>query len=330
MNGVVSSKITNVITMLLIIIVPVYLVLISSSTGLWHNIFGTRANIMPTEEPVNEGSSFGAKSYIVAGQRINPSIQQQQNEQDLLNQQQNDLLAKDGIVSTEQQNMQSPLTPKTTEVNNKDNQQASKQPENQTQTNSVATQPIPAVPPNAIDKILQEGHWIGLEAIPLTSNIAMANNIPANIVGVLIDEVTLLAAQSGILAGDVITAVGDKKVTDLKSFQEATKQIANLTQSNITVYRQGKDIIIEIKSNDVLGMAQMEAAPTILATDKAPHGYYGPCDKCHTIVKTNKNLTNLPKDAGDVLSTTAPPITWGAIAPHRDRGLCTNCHNIKT
>jgi len=194
-----------------------------------------------------------------------------------------------------------------------------------TSPNTVTTQIT------AVDKILQEGHWIGLEVVPLTSAIAAANNIPDGISGVLVDEVTLVAAESGIIAGDVITAVGSGQVTDLKSFKAATSLVAALPQTTVTVYRKGDYMDIMVNAGgagEQLGIAQMEAAPMILATDVSPHGYYGPCDRCHTISKTAKNTGQLGKDAGDVLVATAPAIQWGAKAPHRDKGTCTNCHSI--
>jgi hypothetical protein len=178
------------------------------------------------------------------------------------------------------------------------------------------------------DKILQEGHWIGLEVIPLTSTIAAANNIPDNISGTLVDEVTLISAQSGLLAGDVITAISGVRVADLKSFKAATWQVASSTQATVTVYRNGEYLDIPINAGEQLGIAQMEAAPMILPIDVSPHGYYGPCDKCHTISKSAKNTGQLRKDAGDVLTVAAPPIQWGAEATHRNRGTCTNCHTI--
>ncbi len=177
-------------------------------------------------------------------------------------------------------------------------------------------------------KILQEGHWIGLEVIPLNSTIAMANNIPNNISGVLVDEVTLVSAESGILAGDVITAIGTQEIGDLLSFKKATKGVAESRQATVTVYRNGGLKEILVKAGEPLGFAQMEAAPMILATDRSPHGYYGPCDRCHTISKTAKNTGQLARDAGDVLAVAPPPIKWGVNAPHRDRGVCTNCHSV--
>lgn len=189
---------------------------------------------------------------------------------------------------------------------------------------NVPLQPI-AVP----DVPLQEGHWIGLEVIPLTPALAKANSIPPDAVGVLIDEVTLLAAEAGLMAGDVIMAVNDKKVSDLKSFWQATKDVAQVNRANVSVYSGGKHKKIVVFSAEALGVAQMEAAPMILATDKSPHGYYGPCDKCHAIAKTPLNAGQLAKDLGDILTKVAPAIRKGMPPPHRQRGTCTLCHVVQ-
>ena len=199
----------------------------------------------------------------------------------------------------------------------------------------VQQQPI-AVP----DKALIEGHWIGGEVIPLTAMIAKANSIPPDVMGVLIDEVTLLSAEVGLYAGDVITAINGKKVTDLKSFQQATKDVAQSNRATVSVYSGGKNKDIVVFSTEILGMAQMESAPMILATDRSPHGYYGPCDRCHAISRNairsktalnSKNALNpneLLKDAGDSLTKVAPNIRQGTPPPHRKRGTCTLCHVV--
>jgi hypothetical protein len=83
-----------------------------------------------------------------------------------------------------------------------------------------------------------------------------------------------------------------------------------------------------VRGVEELGLAQMEAAPMINATDPSPHGYYGPCERCHTISKTVKNTGQLAKDGGDVLVVRAPPIKWGAKPIHGKRGTCTSCHKI--
>jgi hypothetical protein len=181
---------------------------------------------------------------------------------------------------------------------------------------------------NVTEKVLQEGHWIGLEVGPLTPALATANSIPSDIKGVLVDEVTLLSANSGLLAGDVIAAINNIETGDLYAFKAATRPIAMSQQATVTVYRAGSYRKIDVRATEELGLAQMEAAPMINATDARPHSYYGPCEKCHAISKTVKNTGQLAKDGGDVLIVHAPPIKWGAVSVHEKRGTCTSCHNI--
>ena len=181
------------------------------------------------------------------------------------------------------------------------------------------------------NKALDEGHWIGLEVIPLTPAVAKTNKIPPEITGVLVDEVTLLSAESGLYAGDVVTAIDGKKIKDLMSFWLATKEVAESNRATIRVYSRGsyKDIVVLVpRLWGSLGVAQMSSAPMILATDKSPHTYYGPCDKCHAISRTPLNTGQLAKDQGDVLIKVAPNIRIGTPPPHRSRGTCTLCHVV--
>ena len=178
----------------------------------------------------------------------------------------------------------------------------------------------------AMGKTWIEAHWIGLEAGPLVPAVAKANNIPSNVTGVFVDEVTLVAADSGLLAGDVITAVNGSQVTDLRSFKNATKQVALANQAQVTIFRRGTTRNITVNSPDELGFAQIEGAPMILATDRAPHGNYGPCDSCHAIAPAGVNLNQMAKDLGDILAKTAPNIKKGTPAPHGNRGACSKCH----
>ncbi len=178
----------------------------------------------------------------------------------------------------------------------------------------------------ALGKTWIEAHWIGLEAGPLLPAVAKANNIPANVSGVFVDEVTLIAADAGLLAGDVITAVNGNQVTDLRSFKNATKQVALANQAQVTIFRRGATRNVAINGPDELGFAQIEGAPMILATDRAPHGNYGPCDSCHAIAPAGVNLNQMAKDLGDILAKTAPNIKKGTPAPHGNRGACSKCH----
>jgi len=135
----------------------------------------------------------------------------------------------------------------------------SKAPQNfsqQVQPNQAAPrQPMP-VPTKALD----EGHWIGLEVIPLTPAVAKANKIPPEVTGALIDEVTLLSAESGLNAGDVVTAIDGRKIKDLMSFWAATKEVAESNRATITVYSRGiyKDVVVLVpRLWGSLGVAQM-------------------------------------------------------------------------
>ncbi|HIJ90553.1 MAG: PDZ domain-containing protein [Desulfobulbaceae bacterium] len=186
--------------------------------------------------------------------------------------------------------------------------------------------PVVPVVGAAMGKTWIEAHWIGLEAGPLLPAVAKANNIPPDVSGVMIDEVTLLSADSGLLAGDVITAVNGNRVSDLKSFQNATKLVAQGNQAKLTIYRRGATKNIMVTGPDELGWAQVEGAPMILATDRAPHGSYGPCDKCHVIAPGKTNTGQMAKDLGDILAKTAPNIKKGTPPPHGNRGACTQCH----
>lgn len=201
------------------------------------------------------------------------------------------------------------------------NAQPAQAPQNQVMPNQGRPIPVP-------DQVLQEGHWIGLEVIPITPTLAKANNIPPDVSGVLVDEVTLLSAEAGLLAGDVICSINGQPVYDLKSFRQATRQVAMSNQANVLVYRGGSGRQIAINSTEELGIAQVESAPMILSGARAPHGYYGPCDRCHSIAKTSTNTNNLKMDNGDNLTKVAPVIHRGVPAPHRDRGECIKCHTV--
>jgi hypothetical protein len=137
--------------------------------------------------------------------------------------------------------------------------------------------------------------------------------------------------MNGIYPGDVVMAIDGRKVKDLISFWAASREVAESNRATVTVYSGGiyKDIVVIVpRLWGSLGVAQMSSAPMILATDKSPHSYYGPCDKCHAISKTPLNAGQLAKDQGDVLTKVAPTIRRGTPPPHRSRGTCTLCHVV--
>ncbi|MBF0266795.1 MAG: PDZ domain-containing protein [Gammaproteobacteria bacterium] len=183
-----------------------------------------------------------------------------------------------------------------------------------------------------------ECHWQGMDTMELDSELKKKLNYPANTKGIFVIEVTLNAAYSGILAGDVVSKVDDMKVTDLKSFQMATRRIQNKSSTSVTILRKqetaSKKVIMKKmvftlldKNNMSLGFAQAEAAPMISPGDTRPHPYRGKCTNCHAVgegfqLAVDPDLITLP-----------PPIISGRKArthesPHEDRGKCPICHQI--
>ncbi len=196
---------------------------------------------------------------------------------------------------------------------------------------AAARPTAPALPSpreqDAAGKEFIEGHWLGLEVITLVPELAKEYGVPKGRAGVLVDEITLEAAESGILAGDMIQSVGGHPTPDLKSFLSATQRVREERQAQVGVSRRGSKMtfIIATRNTNEMGAAQMEAAQPILPGAISPHRSRGrPCTDCHIIMRTGGQL---PTDAGDIFPN-PPPIAASAKAPHGDRGRCSTCHVI--
>lgn len=177
----------------------------------------------------------------------------------------------------------------------------------------------------ASKKILVEGHWLGMELISLTPELAKEYRVPPDTKGLLVDEVSLEAAECGLLAGDMVLAVDKISTPDLVAFTDATRRVKNKNQAEILVSRRGQLITLKISSERVLGFSQNEAAQPILPGAISPHRNRNkPCTACHIIMRTGGQL---PTDAGDILPN-PPPITKNSVAPHSYRGKCKTCHVI--
>ena len=180
---------------------------------------------------------------------------------------------------------------------------------------------------NAASKEFIEGHWLGLESIPLTPELATEYRIPKGEHGVLVDEVTLEAAESGILAGDMVHAIEGYPTPNLKEFFVATQRVRNQRTAKVEVGRRGQTMtfVMEARNAPELGFSQMEAAQPIQPGALSPHRMRSkPCTSCHVIMTSGGQL---PTDAGDILPN-PPPISLGATPPHPYRGACNNCHQI--
>jgi len=193
---------------------------------------------------------------------------------------------------------------------------------------STGTLPSPRQQDAAGKKFI-EGHWLGLEVIPLTAELATEYQIPNGETGILVDEVTLEAAESGILAGDMVQSIGGFPTPDLETFFTVTQRerVWEAKRTQVGISRRGSRMTFTMTSrnSNMLGFAQMEAAQPIQPGALRPHRYMGSCTNCHIFMKTGGQLAT---DAGDILPN-PPPITKNATPSHRDRGNCVTCHTIR-
>lgn len=196
-----------------------------------------------------------------------------------------------------------------------------------------------STPTNFInDKIkLAEAHWQGMEAVSLTSELRRKLRYPQGLEGLLIDEVTLNAARSGFLAGDIIVSVGNERVVTLEDILRSSMKVRDLNQVPVTVLRKADkapdgrfamtSVTLVLRADPYLGFAQVETAPMIPAGATRPHPERGPCTDCHAI---GKGL-DLTPDPG-LINLPPPTITQATavkgVSPHRDRGPCVACHVI--
>ena len=170
---------------------------------------------------------------------------------------------------------------------------------------------------------LAEGHWQGIEAMELTAELKAKLQLPAGLNGLMIDEVTVNGAASGLMGGDILVEVNGHRVNSIKELVKESRRVRNRHRVPLTVVRNGRPIIVTLRANEELGFAQVETAPMILPGAMLPHPYRGACTLCHPI-GTGAHVA--PDPDGIILP--APVIRAGAQMPHQDRGACVACHVI--
>ncbi len=180
-----------------------------------------------------------------------------------------------------------------------------------------------------------EAHWQGMDTMELDRELKMKLGYPSALQGIFVIEVTMNAAVSGMLAGDIIIAVEAMDVIDLKSFQAATRKIQYKKSAAVSVVRKGGRVDGKLTLNKrvfvindllELGFAQVESAPMIVPGEFRPHRYRGACTDCHAIGEGFQ----LAQDPD--LITLPPPIITKQQSlgkpPHEDKGQCRICHQI--
>ena len=171
---------------------------------------------------------------------------------------------------------------------------------------------------------LSEGHWQGLEVRPLNAVLRQKLHLPDALTGLLVDDVTLVAAASGVVAGDVLEAVDDVMVDSLEALVQASKRVQMRQSAKLTIYRKGQWHPITLTVPDTLGFVQVETAPMILPGEMMSHPYRGPCTECHAIGTTG----SFAFDPEEVISPPPPISAKITIPPHKERGPCQACHPV--
>ena len=184
--------------------------------------------------------------------------------------------------------------------------------------------------------MLYEAHWQGMDVMKLTAELRQQLGYPKGMQGAIINEVTLNAALSGMLGGDIIVSIKERPVVDLESFQQATREVKDQRHAAVTVMRKGSQrdangrygmrrMVYIIRARLDLGFAQVEGAPMILPGDPRPHPYRGPCTDCHTV---GDGTFTMPDP--DLITLPPPDLSAEVMdsgrRPHRDRGPCVACH----
>ena len=195
--------------------------------------------------------------------------------------------------------------------------------------------------------------WIG--AHKTQPGLRQEYDIPQDVEGLLIDEVTLEATECGFLAGDVVQSVAGYPIKTLKDFLKASMKVQNETKVKIEIFRSShaqalsgdigindfkgranalnapqktKKLTLALRIADYynnLGYANMDAAPPIQPGAISPHKDRGrKCTECHVFMNTGGQLA---VDAGDIVPN-PPAINKGSPCPHENRGQCNFCHRI--
>ena len=182
---------------------------------------------------------------------------------------------------------------------------------------------------------LFEAHWQGMDGRLMTRELARKLGYPLDLAGVMLGEVTLSAARSGLRGGDIIVKVNDVAVTNIEEFQAVTKEVMNRTEAKVTVLRKDpnaagtlRTLSLVLRGDGILGFAQVEGAPQILPGDPRPHSARGVCTECHPIGK-GFELTPDP----DLISLPPPVLARDVAArgvpAHENSGPCEACHVIR-
>ena len=115
-----------------------------------------------------------------------------------------------------------------------------------------------AIPVNlakqVMESILKNGSvtrgWIGVEPQNLSKDLTESLGLPGNTEGVLLSGVLEEgpAARGGVKPGDVLTAVNDHKIKDVRQLLNQIAQIGPGNEANLRILRKGKELELKVQT----------------------------------------------------------------------------------
>ena len=135
---------------------------------------------------------------------------------------------------------------------------------------------IPAViARHVIDELRHHGHvrrgWIGARVQNIDPEMAQALNLSTTsgtLLGALVPGSP--AARAGLRQGDIITAVGERPVRDLRRFRRAVYDLPPGSKASVTVLRDGRPEIVKVTFGDAAVFEPQTATPDSTTTAAVP------------------------------------------------------------
>jgi len=115
---------------------------------------------------------------------------------------------------------------------------------------------------NAKESAPQAGRgWIGVQIQPVTKNIAESLGMKADKGALIAEPLTDgPAAKAGILSGDVITALNDQPVNDIRDLAKQIGDMAPGGTAKLTIWRKGEEKTISLTLGEMPKQHETRAA----------------------------------------------------------------------
>ena len=156
-----------------------------------------------------------------------------------------------------------------------------------------------------VQKLIDHGSiehgFIGVEIQPVTTDIQNALGLDTKD-GALVASVgsDTPAGKAGVKAGDIVTAVGDKQVTDARSLARAVADLTPGTRTEMKVLRHGDRKSLDVTIGDMKNSGDVASNDSDDSGDDQPNSQTLGM-QLSALTADTRNQLNLPDDATGVL-----------------------------